>query len=127
MKWKSKEQRLEYYRKWREKNREKLKKYQREYYKRHHPECLSYIERYRKMNQKEDRARRIFYYHFNKGEIKKIELCQICGKKETEPHHFDYDKPLEVVWLCRSCHKYLHLGKTIYEILDIKANLYQSN
>jgi len=123
MKWKSIEQRREYYRKWREKNREKLKKYQREYYKRHHPECLAYLERYRKIKNKEKRVQKTFNYHFNKGEIEKIELCQICGKEGTEPHHPDYNKPLEVVWLCRSCHKYLHLGKTIFEILEIKAGL----
>ena len=30
------------------------------------------------------------------------ELCP-CGR-EAQAHHEDYSKPLEVTWLCRSCH-----------------------
>ena len=32
--------------------------------------------------------------------------CQypLCNKEKTDGHHFDYSKPLEVVWLCRSHH-----------------------
>lgn len=34
--------------------------------------------------------------------------CETCGKHKTDAHHPDYSKPLEVVWLCRSCHKKEH-------------------
>ena len=34
--------------------------------------------------------------------------CEICGKEKTEAHHDDYDKPLEVRWLCRSHHAITH-------------------
>lgn len=36
--------------------------------------------------------------------------CEFCGKtdKQLDKHHPDYGKPLEVVWLCRSCHVGLH-------------------
>ena len=34
--------------------------------------------------------------------------CIRCGKEKTEAHHEDYDKPLEVMWLCTSCHKQRH-------------------
>jgi hypothetical protein len=31
--------------------------------------------------------------------------CLLCGSKERlERHHPDYDKPLEVIILCRDCH-----------------------
>lgn len=36
------------------------------------------------------------------------EPCSKCGSLEAEKHHDDYTKPLEVVWLCRSCHLELH-------------------
>lgn len=33
--------------------------------------------------------------------------CFVCGKK-AEAHHPDYDRPLDVIWLCPSHHKQLH-------------------
>lgn len=41
--------------------------------------------------------------------------CADCGAPETEGHHDDYAKPLEVVWLCRTHHRRRHIamkGKT---------------
>ncbi len=34
--------------------------------------------------------------------------CEVCGDQNTEAHHPDYDRPLEVVWLCRAHHKAEH-------------------
>jgi len=36
------------------------------------------------------------------------EPCADCGAEKTEKHHEDYDKPLEVTWLCRTCHLARH-------------------
>jgi hypothetical protein len=42
------------------------------------------------------------------GLIIKKDRCEMCGEvKSTEKHHPDYSKPLQVQWLCKSCH-----GKT---------------
>ncbi len=39
------------------------------------------------------------------GELVPPECCQNCGSRSPiSAHHEDYDKPLEVVWLCDSCH-----------------------
>lgn len=36
--------------------------------------------------------------------------CSECNKKgKVHGHHPDYGKPLEIVWLCPSCHRYKHL------------------
>ena len=35
--------------------------------------------------------------------------CEVCGSTETiQGHHRDYDKPLEVNWLCQQHHDSLH-------------------
>lgn len=34
--------------------------------------------------------------------------CVICGKPKTEAHHEDYNRPLDVVWLCREHHVLIH-------------------
>jgi len=54
-------------------------------------------------------ARSILSYHVRKGRISKPDCCDVC-KIEVEPqgHHPNYDDPLNVIWVCRSCHAYLH-------------------
>ena len=34
--------------------------------------------------------------------------CVRCGETKSLAHHEDYDKPLDVVWLCQPCHKQRH-------------------
>lgn len=42
-----------------------------------------------------------------RGELVRQPCCR-CGAEKTVAHHEDYDKPLEVVWLCQACHKQRH-------------------
>lgn len=34
--------------------------------------------------------------------------CEKCGEADTQKHHDDYSKPLEVRWLCALCHQQEH-------------------
>jgi ribosomal protein S27AE len=34
--------------------------------------------------------------------------CFRCGDTKSLAHHEDYDKPLDVIWLCQPCHKQRH-------------------
>ncbi|MEI9995110.1 MAG: hypothetical protein WDM91_10980 [Rhizomicrobium sp.] len=36
--------------------------------------------------------------------------CADCGSEKSEMHHPDYDRPLDVVWLCKDCHAQHHRG-----------------
>lgn len=43
------------------------------------------------------------------GKLIKSPICEICGiEANTHGHHFDYTKPLEVLWLCPQCHRDIH-------------------
>ena len=45
------------------------------------------------------------------------EPCSVCGVKQAEAHHSDYNEPLLIVWLCADCHRELHkaIKRTIEE------------
>jgi hypothetical protein len=53
------------------------------------------------------RARNIISNRIKRGSIIR-EPCAICGSMDTEAHHEDYSKPLEVVWLCKKHHREKH-------------------
>jgi hypothetical protein len=54
-------------------------------------------------------ARQKVAYAIKTGVIVKPSLCEHCGRsRRTEGHHMDYEKPLEVIWLCTSCHADYH-------------------
>lgn len=51
-------------------------------------------------------ARVLMAYHLSVGHIVKPKKCSICNiTKKLDGHHEDYSKPLEVIWMCRLCHK----------------------
>ena len=60
------------------------------------------------------------------GTFKKSNKCEICGKTNCniEGHHYDYSKPLDVIWLCTECHGKVHkkYNKLNIDIEQIKKN-----
>lgn len=34
--------------------------------------------------------------------------CAVCGEPKSQAHHDDYDKPLDITWLCMACHHQWH-------------------
>lgn len=53
-------------------------------------------------------ACRVVEAALNAGVLEKPHNCSICNcpdtEKRIEAHHFDYSRPLDVTWLCPSCH-----------------------
>lgn len=60
------------------------------------------------INKHKDRrnAQNIVNNYLKKNPDFKPKKCLVCGKTgiRIEAHHTDYNKPLEVVWCCKSCH-----------------------
>lgn len=54
-------------------------------------------------------ARRKVAYAVKSGKMIKPIKCSECDREtRLSAHHKDYSKPLEVLWLCGSCHKLKH-------------------
>ena len=98
------------------------REYIREYYKQHSDEIKEKNRRYRETrpdavlktrlkihskNPSKINARRVVEAAIKAGVLIKPEACSSCGKKDCriEAHHEDHAKPLEVDWLCVSCHR----------------------
>jgi hypothetical protein len=41
------------------------------------------------------------------GELTRLS-CEVCGGDKSQAHHDDYARPLDIRWLCRSCHQRHH-------------------
>jgi len=55
------------------------------------------------------RARKILQAAVRVGYMIRPDKCENCLKKcKPDGHHDDYNKPLEVTWLCKICHAHKH-------------------
>lgn len=64
-------------------------------------------EQDREFIKRKIKARSIMNHAIRGGSLDR-KNCQECGNPKSEGHHSDYDKPLEVIWLCRKHHAELH-------------------
>jgi hypothetical protein len=56
-----------------------------------------------------ERAHRLVAAAVDSRELARPPECEQCGDSAaTQAHHEDYGRPLEVVWLCPSCHAHRH-------------------
>lgn len=53
-------------------------------------------------------AREKVYRAITNGQLTR-EPCEVCGDHNSQAHHKDYRKPLEVIWLCAKHHKERHI------------------
>jgi hypothetical protein len=98
-------------RQYQSKNKEKIRKQHREYYLKNKKRKYEQSRRWVLDNPQKTLAHRQTYNAIQKGFLVK-QSCEICGSTlNIEAHHPDYNKPLNIIWLCRDCHKLLH--KTI--------------
>lgn len=83
--------------------KEYRKKYQKIWVLKNKDKIKASRDRYKFKND----AREKFKYAIETGVLKR-KPCEVCGNLKSEGHHRDYNKPLEVLWLCRKHHKEQH-------------------
>lgn len=113
---------------YRAKNKHKVMEYQRKYREEHRDELrmaekkrrlasgerinarTREIRKGKKYNYREkENARQLTRYYVKTGKIKKLP-CSNCGDDNSQAHHEDYSKPMDVIWFCPPCHKAHHHG-----------------
>lgn len=105
----------EYVRRYLVRKRKQSRKYRQE----HKEEIRNSTRKYRKNNPEKYRAHQLVLYAMRRGTLLR-QPCEKCGAEKAEAHHDDYSKPLDVRWLCHSCHIKWH--KEI-NILDNNVNV----
>ena len=94
-----------YFRQYRAKNKDKIRKYIREYNQEYRKKNGFKNEtKWKKNNKDKVQVENLLRYSVKCGKIKRLP-CEVCGKKKTHGHHEDYGKPLLVNWLCPIHHK----------------------
>jgi len=71
--------------------------------------AIKYITKWKKANPHKSAVHTFVLWAVRVGVMKKSDSCQNCGSKgKIQGHHSDYDKPMEVQWLCSICHGEKH-------------------
>lgn len=113
MKWKNdpefREKRLELQRKWTEENLEYKRMKEKENHSKNPEPYRKRQKAYSDLHKEEmrimARARQRVRYAIQRGELTRPDKCEWCGNEGSiEGAHYDYEKPLEVKWLCKPCH-----------------------
>jgi len=95
-------------RRYAEKNREKERVRGRENYAKNREKLIAQKAEYAKANRHKIRAQDKIRRAVKAGKIEKL-TCEVCANEKSHAHHEDYDKPLDVVWLCRKHHARRHV------------------
>lgn len=141
----NREKKLDSRKRYREKNREQIRKTDREAYQKD-PEKFRAKARIsqkkyfnsekgrkkyrdqslilRKRFPEKARARSLLSNAVCDGKIIRPSKCSLCGddKSVIEAHHSDYSKPLDVVWVCKTCHFMIHRERFHRERLNPKTS-----
>lgn len=71
---------------------------------------------YRGGESQDEQAQNLLESAIKAGAVVRRDTCESCGasgvmkdgRSKIQAHHCDYNKPLEVLWLCQRCHHTWH-------------------
>jgi len=90
-------------------NTEKVKLARVKYYSENSEKIKKKSREYKVSNPAKVIAQGVLNRTIAAGKLYRPEECERCGSKcFPHGHHYDYSKPLEVIWLCVSCHMREH-------------------
>ena len=122
--------RKEYLKEYNKNNRAKINKYKREWRKKDRAKNLNktrvYDRKYRNSRKEKQTCMNKVQWAIESGKLVKPSLCECCNsKRKLEGHHRDYNKPLEIMWLCYPCHGYIHRFDEWEKWLPSEAELHE--
>ncbi len=107
-----KRERTEYQRQWRANHPGYDAEYGRQYRQSRPGEHYLRTKAYIDSNPDKRRAHAKVGYEIEHGRLKR-QPCEECAEPKTHAHHSDYTKPLEITWLCATCHRRKHANQTL--------------
>ena len=100
----------EYMKKWRAEKPHKIKECQKKSDQKRRIRKNEWSKKWKREHPFITKSRRILTHAVRDRRVEKPRECAQCNSGGIiDGHHFDYAKPIEVIWLCRQCHKDLHL------------------
>lgn len=98
--------------------REKIRKLASEWVKKNKDRHRKNCKEWKNRNRLKTNAHSLIAKHLVREKLERPTQCEKCMTQcKPEAHHEDYNKPLDVQWLCRICHAQAH-GK----LLDLEPN-----
>lgn len=95
-------------REWAKNNREKINEWKRRW-RRSSRSGAESASRWYYANKHKALAQRRLHRALARGALVRPSACDRCHRRgDVHGHHPDYDKPLEVDWLCPKCHRAVH-------------------
>lgn len=94
------------------KNREEINKKRRLSRAKKSGKYAEYSREYRKEKSEQNKALQLVYRSIKNGTLIRPEYCSKCLVKcKPQAHHESYDRKdwLKVIFLCRSCHRKIHI------------------
>ncbi len=83
---------------------------------------------YRGGSEAKDAAQNKMEKALIKGDLVRPDTCQRCqqkpkpfkdGRTAIQGHHYDYDKPLDVIWVCQKCHHEIHRETYLSKVQEV--------